>query len=148
MVTQIIRCGGALPESFPVPATVAKAEGYDFLERLGARWRDGAYLQDRDASVLAAFSDDHVIAIGAQTFDEHDPHPDHRRIRHFYVHRDYRRAGIGRTLAGALIQEAFQHAPRLHLRATHALSTAFWDAMGFARVDHPTRTHLLRRDVV
>lgn len=147
-MTLIVRCGDALPDSFPALAAVAKAEGYDFLDRLVARWREGAYLEDRDASVLAAFADDQVIAIGTQTFDEYEPHPDHRRLRHFYVHRDHRRAGIGRTLAGALIQEAFQHAPRLHLRATHALSTAFWDAMGFARVDHPTRSHELRRGVV
>jgi GNAT superfamily N-acetyltransferase len=147
-VTQVVRCANALPESFAALNAVAKAEGYDFLDRLGARWRDGAYLGDGDACVLACFADDRVIAIGAQTVDEYDPHPDHRRIRHFYVHPDMRRGGVGRTLAGALIQQTFELAPRLHLRATHALSTAFWDAMGFARVDHPTRTHVLRRDVL
>ena len=95
---------------------------------------------------MAVFSDGALTAIGAQTFDEYDPSPDHRRIRHFYVAPASRRAGVGRALAGALIQEALHLAPYVHLRATHAVSTAFWDAMGFARTpDRADRTHRLAR---
>jgi GNAT superfamily N-acetyltransferase len=144
-VTQIVRCGEALPESFPRLQATAKAEGYDFLDRLAVRWRGGAYLDDRDASVFCTFADDAVIAIGAQTFDEYEPSRERRRIRHFYVRPDMRRAGMGRALAGALIQQAFALAPVLALRATHDLSRVFWDAMGFSRVDHPTRSHEMRR---
>ena len=142
----IVRCGAALPETYDRLASAAAAEGFDFLARLRKRWNDSAYDSDRDASVFGGFVDGDLQAIGAQTCDEHDPDPMHRRIRHFYVHPAVRRAGVGRTLATALIQQAFQLAPRLHLRATHPLSTAFWDAMGFARVDHPTRTHVMLRD--
>lgn len=145
MSAQIVRMG-ALPESFGALRDVAKAEGYNFLDRLGARWDGEAYLSDRDASVFGVFGAADLIAIGAQTADEYDPHPRHRRIRHFYVRPDMRRGGVGRTLAAALIQQAFSLAPRLHLRATHDLSRAFWDAVGFARVEHATRTHELARD--
>jgi len=142
---QIVR-PGALPASFGALRDAAKAEGYDFLDRLGARWDGQAYLDDGDASVFGVFADGILIAIGAQTFDEHDPAPDRRRMRHFYVRPDARRSGVGRALAGALIQQAFALAPRLHLRATHDLSRSFWEAMGFARVAHLTRTHALERD--
>jgi GNAT superfamily N-acetyltransferase len=142
---QVVRCVEALPASFgPLQAT-AKAEGYDFLDRLAGRSRDDAYLGDVDACVFAMFAGDAVIAIGAQTFDEYDPSPERRRIRHFYVHPDARRSGIGRTLAGALIHEALALAPLVALRATHEVSRAFWEAMGFSPVHHPTRTHELRR---
>ena len=144
-MTQVVRIGDALPESFPALNARAKAEGYDFLDRLAARWCEGAYLDDHDASVFACFAEDRVIAIGAQTADEYAPSPAHRRIRHFYVHTDHRRSGIGRTLAGALIQEAFQLAPILRLRATHDLSRAFWDAVGLERVDLPDCSHVIKR---
>jgi GNAT superfamily N-acetyltransferase len=143
-VIQVVRLA-ELDEKFEALRRVAKAEGFDFLDRLGARWRGGAYLEDPVACVLGIFDAGDLAAIGAQTFDEYEPHPDHRRIRHFYVHPDMRRAGAGRALAGALIQQAFALAPRLHLRATHDLSRSFWDAMGFARVDHPTRSHEMVR---
>ena len=137
-MTQIVRLDAELPESFAALQTRAKAEDYGFLDRLAKNWRNGRYLDDESASVFGVFGvfgESDLIAVGAQTYDEYDPSPDHRRLRHFYVHPDVRRNGVGRTLAGALIQEAFQLAPLLHLRATHALSTAFWDAMGFERVD-------------
>lgn len=144
-MTQTVRIVTELPESFAALNAAAKSEGYDFLDRLARNWRGGAYLGDADASVFGVFGFEDLIAIGAQTADEHDPSPDHRRLRHFYVHPVSRRNGIGRTLAGALIQEAFQLAPYLHLRATHDLSRAFWDAMGFERVDRADRSHRLVR---
>ena len=144
MSAQIVRLQD-LDERFEGLRTTAKAEGYDFLDRLGARWDGNAYVDDHDASVFGVFHAGDLVAIGAQTVDEYEPHPDHRRIRHFYVRPDMRRAGVGRALAGALIQQALSLAPRLHLRATHDLSRSFWDAMGFARVDHPTRSHELVR---
>ncbi|MDZ4777588.1 MAG: GNAT family N-acetyltransferase [Alphaproteobacteria bacterium] len=144
-MTQVVRLDHDLPESFAALDATARAEGYDFLARLARNWRDGAYLGDADASVFGVYGEGDLVAVGAQTADEYDPSPDHRRIRHFYVHPDTRRSGIGTTLAGTLIQEAFQLAPLLHLRATHVLSGAFWDSLGFERVDRPDRSHRLVR---
>lgn len=142
---QIVRCA-ELPAALGVLRAAARAEGFDFLERVFTRWRGDRYLNDEDACVLAAYVDGEPAAIGAQTLDEHDPHPDHRRLRHFYVLPTFRRAGVGRKLASALMQEALHLAPILHLRATHAVSTAFWDAMGFERVVGVShRTHRIVR---
>lgn len=130
-----------LPPEFARLSAQARAEGYDFLDRLANRWRGGAYDGDAEADVLGVSDEAALLAIGAQTYDEYDPQPEHRRIRHFYVLPEARRRGVGRELASALTERAFVRAPRLHLRATHALSIAFWDAMGFARVSRPDRSH-------
>lgn len=142
MSFEVVDLREGLPPQFETLRVSAETEGYLFLDRLALRWSGGAYNGDAGASVRAVLDRDAVVAIGAQTGDEYDPHPDHRRIRHFYVSPDYRRNGVGRRLAETLTGDAFELAPRLHLRATHALSTAFWDAMGFARVDRPDRTHV------
>jgi GNAT superfamily N-acetyltransferase len=136
----------ALPASFAALREAAEREGFNFLGRLSERWDGRRYLHDDLASVWGAVDGGALIAIGAQTFDEYDPSPLHRRIRHFYVWRDRRRGGVGRAVAAMLIEDAHRLAPRLHLRATHALSTAFWDSVGFARVvGREGRTHVLTR---
>jgi GNAT superfamily N-acetyltransferase len=142
MSFEVIDLRDGLPPQFEALRARAEAEDYLFLNRLATRWNDGAYEGDTRASLRAVFDNDAIIAVGAQTVDEYDPHPDHRRIRHFYVSPNYRRHGVGRRLAEALTDDAFMLAPRLHLRAMHALSTAFWDAMGFERVERPDRTHV------
>lgn len=141
MTLTILDLRTGLPPDFERLRKSATAEGYLFLDRLAARWRDGAYMGDDKADLLAAIADGQTLAIGAQTFDEYDPHPTHRRIRHFYVKPEARRHGVGRALADGLTARAFDVAPRLHLRATHALSNAFWDSMGFTRVAREDRSH-------
>ena len=141
MNIRIARVDAELPAAFEPLRAAASAEGFGFLDRLALRWRAGAYDRDVRACVLGAWIGDEFVAVGAQTVDEYDPHPAHRRLRHFYVAPQQRRSGVGRALASALTAEAFAVAPRLHLRATHAVSMAFWDALGFARVSHLSRTH-------
>jgi GNAT superfamily N-acetyltransferase len=134
-----------LPDDFGALRGEAASEGFGFLDRLTERWRDGGYCGDAQASLWVVQANGGLIAVGAQTEDEYDPSPLHRRIRHFYVLPQMRRQGVGRTLAHRLIDDGFDLAPRLHLRATHALSTAFWEAVGFQRVGHIHRSHELRR---
>lgn len=141
MSLAIVSLRSGLPAAFEALRAQAEDEGYTFLSRLQMRWRDGAYDGDEHASVLGVIANGALVAVGAQTRDEYAPA--HRRIRHFYVSSAQRRQGAGRLLATALTADAFALAPRLHLRATHALSTAFWDAMGcFERVERPDRTHV------
>jgi GNAT superfamily N-acetyltransferase len=138
---------GPLPADFPALADAARREEYEFVHRLGARWDGATYMDDTLATVWGAFADDVLIAIGAQTHDEYDPSPRHRRIRHFYVHPDHRHGGIGRALAAKLIEDAHALAPFLRLRATRVHSAAFWSSVGFTRVEgREDRTHEMNLD--
>jgi GNAT superfamily N-acetyltransferase len=136
---------GTLPPDFTTLRETAEREDFQFLGRLGDRWNGARYQDDALATIWGAEAGGELVAIGAQTYDEYDPSPEHRRIRHFYVRPDRRRMGIGCSLAQHLVVDAFAIAPRLHLRATHAVSSEFWDAVGFARVDREDRTHEMLR---
>ena len=139
MTIQFVRCGVNLPDDIDHLITAAQAEGFGFVERLRARWVNGAYDDgehelDTNASAFTGHFDGELRAIGAQTLDSLDPDRAHRRMRHVYVHPDALRAGVGRALAAALIHEGFTLAPRLHLRATHAPSASLDTMMrSFAR---------------
>jgi GNAT superfamily N-acetyltransferase len=136
---------GTLPAGFAALRAAAESEGHNFLGRLEDRWNGDRYEDDTLASIWGAEASGALVAIGAQTYDEYDPSPEHRRIRHFYVRPDHRRTGVGYALAQALIADAFAVAPRLHLRATRDAARAFWDAVGFSRVDREDRTHEMLR---
>ncbi|MFT3728455.1 MAG: GNAT family N-acetyltransferase [Terricaulis sp.] len=146
MPLTISRAGADLPEGYELLRQIASDEGYNFVARLGARWRVGVYDIDDRATVRYAHNEGALIAIGAQTFDEYDPGPDQRRIRHFYVTSAARRGGVGRALANTLIQDAFAIAPKLTLRATYDRSKAFWESIGFTPVSNrEDRTHEMLR---
>jgi hypothetical protein len=81
----------------------ARAEGHNFLDRLANDWASGAIRFDRyGEALLAAYSDDILASIGGITVDR--VAPDALRMRRFYVRSAFRRAGIGREIAHALLE--------------------------------------------
>ncbi|WID94768.1 GNAT family N-acetyltransferase [Bosea vestrisii] len=144
---QIVRLSEALPDELPALQAEAAAEGYRFVEGILEEWDAGRYLAGDDRNALfALYCGGALAAIGAVTPDPYDPAPDLLRIRHVYVRPGDRRAGVGRSLASALIQQGLALAPRLSLNAADAGAAAFWEAMGFQPDAGGTRrTHLLMR---
>lgn len=144
---QIVRLSETLPDDLPALQDEAAAEGYRFVEGILEEWDAGRYATDDERNtLLAVYREGVLAAIGAVTPDPYDPAPDLLRVRHVYVRPANRREGVGRVLAGALIQQGLALAPRLSLNAADAGASAFWEAMGF-RPDRggTRRSHLLER---
>ena len=144
---QIVRLSESLSDDFQALRQEAANEGYRFLDRLAAEFADGDYARENDLPVLfAAFEDGSLAAVGGLTADPYDPAPDLVRLRHVYVDPRRRRGGIGRLLAGALVEQGLALVPRLSLRAADRSAGLFWEAQGFRRdLSATTRTHLLTR---
>lgn len=144
---QIVRLSDDLPDDFPILREEAAAEGYRLVEALAAEWRAGRYDgPEADHVGFAAFASGDLAALGAITPDPYDSEPGLLRLRHLYVRPAFRRTGVGRVLATALIQQGLDLAERLSLRAADERAATFWDSLGFHRVaDKSTRTHLLTR---
>jgi GNAT superfamily N-acetyltransferase len=83
----------------------ARAEGYLFVERLAADWAARRIRFDRAGEALLAARATGVLAgIGGLTIEP--VLPGTLRMRRFYVRALFRRAGIGRSLAAALLERA------------------------------------------
>jgi len=96
---------GELPPGFEALRTEAQAEGYRHLDRLAADWASGALRFDRPGEALhAGHLDNELAAVGGLTIDPAVPGA--LRMRRFYVRRQFRRGGIGRRLATALLEWA------------------------------------------
>ena len=86
----------ALPAGFDQLWAESGAEGHHFLDRLASDWTSGVMRFDRPGEMLlAAYSDDMLVAVGGITVDPE--FPEALRMRRFYIRSVFRRAGIGRA---------------------------------------------------
>jgi GNAT superfamily N-acetyltransferase len=132
-----------LPADFETMRAEARAEGYAFLDRLSKDWASSAMRFDRPGeALLAAYSDEVLAAIGGITIDP--VHSDALRMRRFYVRPAFRRAGIGREIAHALLGRALQRVRVVTLNAA-TKSVPFWKALGFAPEARDGHTHIWRQ---
>ena len=118
----------------------ARAEGYRFVERLAVDWTSCAMRFDREGeALLAAHQKGMLAGIGGLTIEP--VVPDALRMRRFYVRAAYRRNGIGRKLAIALLERARSRSKLVTVNAAPA-SAAFWESLGFAPDIRDGHTHI------
>ncbi len=143
---QIVRVEEALPDGVEALRDAARAEGFAHMDRLIDEWRGGAQRFNRAGEALfAAYWDGALAGVGGLTREPSDPDAAILRARRLYVHPTRRKNGVARALAGALLQEALQHASCVTVNAGGACADAFWRAMGFAPcAERPGLTHIFR----
>ena len=133
-----------LPAGFDDLRAEARAEGYLFMERLATDWMSGTARFDRAGEALLAARVNGVLAgIGGLTVEPIVPGA--LRMRRFYVRLAYRRSGIGRKLASALLERARSAGGLVTVNAAPA-STAFWESLGFAPDARDGHTHIQHLD--
>ena len=143
-VATILRVVEALPDDFDVIRDEATAEGVRNMAMLAMEFgaADDPYVDP--GGLFAAFSDGELAGVGGVTAQVGLAEPA-MRMRRLYVRPAFRRTGVARALAGAMMQQGFQAAPLLVLNAAaSAAAPPFWEAMGFERVDWDGITHALR----
>jgi GNAT superfamily N-acetyltransferase len=133
-----------LPAGFDALRAEARAEGYRFVDRLATDWMSGTIRFDREGEALLVARTNGVLAgIGGLTIEP--VVPEAMRMRRFYVRLAYRRSGIGRKLAIALLERA-RGARRLVTVNAAPASTAFWESLGFAPDSRDGYTHVRHLD--
>jgi GNAT superfamily N-acetyltransferase len=132
-----------LPPGFEPLRAEAQAEGSRHLDRLAVDWAAGAVRFDRDGEALfVAYANGVLAGIGGLTIDP--GLPDALRMRRFYVGSAFRRSGIGRRLATALLDQAVRTGRPVTVNAA-AGSEPFWESLGFVPQLSDGHTHVLKR---
>lgn len=133
--------GRHLPGDLSVMCADASAEGFRFLERLRADWNAGSLRFDKPGeALLIARRDGTLAGIGGMTADPHICTA--LRMRRFYVRPAFRRRGIAKALAKALIASAQKTGRPVTVNAGTATAPAFWESLGFLRVPNAGHTHV------
>lgn len=130
-----------LPAGFETLRAEALAEGFRQVERLAAEWASRTTRFDREGEALFAARLNGVLAgIGGLTMEPVVPGA--LRMRRFYVRPKFRRSGVGRKLATALLEQRGRTGRLITLNAA-AGSIPFWEALGFKPDLREGHTHVL-----
>jgi GNAT superfamily N-acetyltransferase len=129
-----------LPAGFDALRAEARAEGYSFIERLAADWEAHKMrFEHQGEALLVAHVAGELAGIGGLTIDP--VLPGALRMRRFYIRRPFRRLGIGRKLATALLERARSTSRLVTVNAAPA-SVPFWETLGFTPDRRDGHTHL------
>ena len=132
----------SLPDRFDTLRTEAAAEGFRNMESLFSQWQDGKNRFTRDGEVLVvARVEGELAGIGGITQDFVDPTA--LRMRRFFVRSQYRRLGVGRAIAMFALATARPLGRQIFVYGETDEASAFWDAMGFIRIERENTTHVL-----
>ena len=132
-----------LPSGFDALRAEAQAEGYQHLDRLATDWASGATRFDRAGeALLVTHVGKELAAVGGLTIDPATLEA--LRMRRFYVRKRFRRCGIGRRLALALLERAAAAARPVTVNAGSG-SEPFWTALGFVPDPRDGHTHVLKQ---
>jgi GNAT superfamily N-acetyltransferase len=144
---QLIRIIDDLPEGFDALLADAASEGVGNMARLARDWADGQRFDSDGEALLGALLAGELAGIGGLSVEPAAQEPA-RRVRRFYVRPAFRRQGVARTLASALVQEALDQVDLLTCNAAASPAAApFWEAQGFLPDSSGPWTHVLRRSL-
>jgi len=139
---QLIRVIDELPAGFDALLAEARAGGVRNMDLLVEQWASGEQ-RFESGGLFAAFVGGELAGVGGVSAD---PAMAAMRMRRLYVRPRFRRGGVGRALAAAMMQQGFEGAEVLtvNARASEA-APSFWEALGFQPVSEPGYTHRLTR---
>jgi GNAT superfamily N-acetyltransferase len=130
----------ALPGGFQALEDEAVTEGFAMITRLRTDWEGGVRFDGPGELLLGAFRGGRLIGIGGLSRDPYLSDPRVGRLRHLYVMAGQRGTGTGRGLVVHLLAHAAGHFNSVRLWSARA--GAFYEALGFLRVDGPKVTHV------
>ena len=126
-------------------AAEARGQGRDFVDRMDTEWRDGRNRFEAPGEVLfGAFDGDRLVGVGGLNRDPYVAAARIGRLRHLYVLQAWRRRGVGVALVGAVVDAARGRFDCVRLRTSAPPAARLYEALGFARLDDPTASHILR----
>jgi GNAT superfamily N-acetyltransferase len=124
-------------------AAEAETEGMGMVRRLVADWEEGRNRFDQPGEkAFVAVAEGKVVAVCGLNVDPFAGAARVGRVRRLYVSREYRRRGVGSTMVARVAKEAAGWFDVLHLRTHDVRAAAFYEALGFVRVEGDVRcTH-------
>ena len=143
-VVVITRVVETLPNGFDVILQAASAERVRSMAMLAAQWASGEQRFDEPGALFAALVDGDLAGVGGVTVETGAGEPA-MRMRRLYVLPMFRRFGVGRRLASAMMQQGFQTASLLTVNAAASDAAGpFWETLGFERAVAAGYSHRLR----
>ena len=126
-------------------AKEAHDEGFHFIDRLVAEWRDGVnrFIEPGEIFLRVLTDGGRTIAVGGLNRDFAYA-SGVGRLRHLYVPRSFRGQGIASELLDRLEHHARRSFHSIRLRTDTLDAARFYERRGYRAVACETATHILR----
>lgn len=134
----------SLDEDFDELLSASLEEGHNFLKRLKENWESGDNRFDRPGEMhVVAAQGTQPVGICGLNIDPYLDDPTVGRVRHLYVHPEFRGLTIGSILVNEIIDEAKENFKVLRLRTSDEGASAFYQKLGFDKSEDENETHRL-----
>lgn len=134
-----------IPDSFDDLEKVAINEGFEFLTRLNENWKDSSNRFDKRGEVLYGyFVNDKLIGICGRNIDPYSCMESVGRVRHLYIHPDFRKQGIAKKLIDKIFEDAKEFFWVLRLRTHNPSASQFYESVGFQAHTEENMTHFYK----
>lgn len=127
--------------------TESQKEGFLFLERLINDYKNGTNTFSKSGEFLyGVFNQEGlIIAIGGINKDPFSTNERIGRLRRFYVSKDYRRIGVGRSLVTRILKDSSEHYEGIVLYTDTEHADKFYTSLGFIKDSNSLKsTHSLK----
>jgi N-acetylglutamate synthase-like GNAT family acetyltransferase len=113
----------------------SKKEGFRFLKRLINDYKNGTNTFNKPGEFLYGVFNKKglLIAIGGINKDPFSTNKQIGRLRRFYVSKDYRRKGVGRSLVTRILKDASEHYEIIVLYTDTEHANKFYTSLGFIK---------------
>jgi ribosomal protein S18 acetylase RimI-like enzyme len=133
-----------LNEDFDELLEESLKEKYQFLKRFKDDWTSGENRFDKEGEThVVAVEGLKPVGICGLSIDPYLNDPTMGRVRHLYVHPEFRRLTIGSILLEEVLEEAKEHFKVLRLRTHDEEAVAFYLKHGFQKSTLDNETHRL-----
>jgi len=106
------------------------------VDRLISDYRDGSNTFSKHGeSLWVSEQEGRILAVGGINVDPYYDLPSLGRIRHLYVHPDFRRSGIGRQLIRLIEGSGSEYFEMFQLFTAEVVASRFYEALGYAPVN-------------
>jgi GNAT superfamily N-acetyltransferase len=138
MTVTLERVSSRLPCGFEDLKADSLADGHRHLVRVATELEQSPTMYH---AIFAGYVDGRLAGIGAMTDEPALTLGSAWRLRRLYVHRNFRRLGVARTIVMALLQEATGNISTVTVHAGNDGASRFWEANGFSPVAGKAWSH-------
>lgn len=132
----------SLDEDFEELLRSSLEEGYQDLQHFKDSWESGESRFDKDGeNHIVAVEGTRPVGICVLDVDPYDDNSKTGRLRHLYVHPDFRGLTIGTILVAEIIEAASEHFEVLRLKTNDKGVSDFYIKLGFNKNSGKHETH-------
>ncbi len=131
-----------LPKDFKELVKASEAEGFNFIRKMDASWvKNENRFTKNGEFFLGIFEKENLVGCGGLNIDPYIEDEKIGRVRHLYIHPNFRRRGLAKDLMLQIEKSAKKRFQILRLRTFNPEASKFYLKLGYEKTAEKYATH-------